>query len=110
MGALVQMAAALALWPLGYICYQGFVELDSISVFSDRPKQGERMIEVRGKLYAVFSSSQICREWHDLFSGDLEAERPLSNLLPNHGIGTSFCFILKTTQRTHVPLLRKASL
>ena len=46
MGALVQMAAALALWPLGYICYQGFVELDSISVFSDRPKQGERMIEV----------------------------------------------------------------
>ena len=42
---------------------------------------------------ALFSSYMFCREKHDLFSGDLE-KRPLSNLLPNLGIGTtlSLCF------------------
>ena len=76
--------------------HPGLVKFDFISVLIDRPRQdksenskwGERTIEVGEKFDAVFSTSQIFRERHDLFSGDLE-ERPLSNFLPNLGIGTT---------------------
>ena len=76
--------------------HPGLVKFDFISVLIERPRQdksenskwGERTIEVGEKFDAVFSTSQIFRERHDLFSGDLE-ERPLSDCLSNLGIGST---------------------